>query len=258
MTRPGITHALARADATWALSYGTGSRRELRERLDRLQDAERAEREHQATYAAGALAAEFADECAREAARTSDAALVAYERKWAKRLAKLQRAYPGRWRVPGLSAEELQSELTLRLIDAVRTKPDELAKHQRAGREWGLAYLTQQRRAIRDGFRLEVVLEDPSPAPDCCPNEEERLVTAESRALLDLARERAEGSLTRPQRRWLSALKLTANAGQFFESSGKLNLAAASRVLSKNRSSAQRAFGELQQHFGQELRKLDW
>ena len=44
--------------------------------------------------------------------------------------------------------------------------------------------------------------------------------------------------------------------GEFFESSGRLNLAAVSRMLDKNRSSAQRAFGELQQHFRRELKKL--
>jgi hypothetical protein len=73
---------------------------------------------------------------------------------------------------------------------------------------------------------------------------------------MQLAGRRAEETLSRPQRTWLAAMKLSANAGAFFESSGNFNLAAASRVLTKDRSSAHRAFGELQSHFGQELEKL--
>jgi hypothetical protein len=71
-----------------------------------------------------------------------------------------------------------------------------------------------------------------------------------------LAQQRAEQALSRPQRQWLSALKLSARAGGFFESSAEPNLSAASRVLGRNRSSAQRAYGELQTRFGRELQRL--
>ena len=103
----------------------------------------------------------------------------------------------------------------------------------------------------------------PNSRPTCtcrprggAPNEEERLIDDEAAALRELARERATRSLSVPQRRWLAALTLSANAGAFFEASGKPNLSAASRVLGKDRSSAVRAFGELQHHFGRELGKL--
>ncbi len=249
----------AASERAWALSFGTGSRLELRERLARLGDLGLAEREHRDAYTAHALAAELADERERDAAVTSDLALVAYERKWARRLVRLQRAHPARWTVPGFSDDELCAELTLRLIDTLRTKAAELgASDHRAGKEWGLLFLAQQRRALRASFRLKIVLEDPTPVRDRTPNEEERLLMAEAMGLRELARDRVEMSLTRPQRRWLSALKLSANAGAFFESSGEPNLAAASRLLGKHRSSAQRAFGELRERFTRELRNLDW
>jgi hypothetical protein len=194
----------------------------------------------------------------RNLAVTSDAALVAYEDKWRRRLIALQRAHPGRWCVRGLSDEELRDELTLRLIDAIRTRPEELQLHHRAGREWGLGYLAHELRTIRKSFRLNVVLTDiPTAMSDRTPNEEERYLQRESESLFARARERAEASLNRPQRRWLAAMKMTANAGGFFESSGKLNLSAVSRLLDKNRSSAVRAYGELSRHFGEELAKLD-
>jgi hypothetical protein len=183
---------------------------------------------------------------------------VAYERKWSKRLKGLQRAHPSRWSVCGLSDEELRDELTLRMIDAIRTRPEELEHHQRPGREWGLGFLAHELRVIRKSFRLKVVLaEAPIGCVDRAPNEEERFLAAEAESNRALARERAESTLNRPQRRWLAAMKMTANAGAFFESSGKLNLSAASRLLDKNRSSAVRAYGELSRHFSEELAKLD-
>ncbi len=59
----------------------------------------------------------------RDAARTDGAALARYDRKWALRLVRLQRAHPGRWRVPGLYDEELRDELTLRMIEQLRAAP---------------------------------------------------------------------------------------------------------------------------------------
>jgi hypothetical protein len=271
---PGIAYlrerALAHGDVSWASSFGTGSRRELRDRYARaLEDATegneagarfpvlraRVEEEHRAAYGTKELAAELEEERARDAAVGGGAALVAYERKWSRRLLKLQRAHPSRWRVQGLSDEELRDELTLRLIDAVSTKR-ELASHHRSGKEWGLVFMAQQLRELRRSFRLRVVLADLSPALDRALTGEESLIAQQSASARALATERAESALTRPQRRWLAAMKMTANAGAFFESSGKLNLAAVSRMLDKDRSSAQRAFGELRDHFIRELEKV--
>lgn len=75
----------------------------------------------------------------------------------------------------------------------------------------------------------------------------------ESERLFSVAGQRAEQSLSRPQRRWLAALKLSARSGGFFQASAKPNLSAASRVLGKNRASAQRAYRELQARFSREL-----
>jgi hypothetical protein len=86
---------------------------------------------------------------------------------------------------------------------------------------------------------------------------EERWLDLEADHGRALARERAELGLSRPQRRWLAALKSSANAGAFFESSERPNLSAASRLLGKNRSSAQRAYRELQGCFIRELSRLE-
>jgi hypothetical protein len=255
------------AQAAWASRYGAGSRRELGDRLARALEAAgdadhavvraRVEREHQAAYGAASLAAEAADERARDAAVTDDAALVAYEQKWSRSLARLQRSHPGRWRLPGLSDDELRDELTLRLIEAVRTRHEERARHQRAGKEWGLLFLEHQRRQLRQAFRLKIVHGEISSVPERALDEEQSLLARESATVVGLARERGERSLTRPQRRWLAAMRLTADAGAFFAASGKLNLAAVSRRLEKNRSSANRAFEELRRHFTRELRRLE-
>lgn len=210
-----------------------------------------------ARYGAKKLAAELAEERQVTRALEDDAALVAYEAKWVRRLKRLFAAHPSRWCLPGLSEEELIGELTLRLIDAIRSRSPELEEHHRAGREWGLTFLARARQAIRKGFRLDVVVADLAPILDRSrPDEEEAYAAREEEALDAMAKERAEGSLRRPQRRWLAAMKMTANAGAFFESSGKLNLAAAARMIDKDRSSAVRAFGELREHFNRERVKL--
>jgi len=200
---------------------------------------------------------ELEDARMRDAAVTDDDALVAYEKKWTVRLAKMQRTHPQHWHVPGLSDAEVRDELTLRLIEAVRTKPDERARHRRAGKEWGLLFLASQRRELRRAFKLRIVLDDVSAVLDRSIDEEEVLIERDTDRVMTIAREHAERDLSRPLRRWFAAMKLTANAGAFFESSGRLNLAAASRVLDKNRSSALRAFGELQNHFGRALEKVE-
>ncbi len=194
----------------------------------------------------------------RDAAVTDAAALVRYERKWALRLAKLQLAHPGRWRVPGLSDEELRDELTLRLLEALRTQPDGGAEVEAPPeKEWGLAFLELELRRLRAKFKLKIVLEDPVFAFERGPDEEARMLEQESARLYALAGESAERCLTRPQQRWLAALKMSARSGAFFEASGKPNLAAASRLLDKNRSSALRAFEELSRRFTRELEKLE-
>jgi hypothetical protein len=264
--------ALELARAHWATSYGSASQEELARNYARsLQHtpdldskpaehfaalAERVEQLHRGKYGDERLAAEAADERERERAAVDDGALVAYEGKWAARLRRLQRAYPRRWHIPGLSNDELRGVLTLRLIDAVRSAGPVLLRHRRAGKEWGLTFLAHERRALYRGISREVLLGDESAVADRSPTEEERLLAAEWAALVALAGERAEHGLTRPQRRWLSAMKLSASAGDFFESSGKLNLAAVSRLLDRDRSSAQRAFLELRQRFVKELKKL--
>jgi hypothetical protein len=141
----------------------------------------------------------------RDAAATDDTALVAYERKWRARLVRLQRAHRSRWRVPALSDEEVRDELLLRLVDAVRTKPEERARHVHAHKEWGLAFLEHARRELRGGFRLEIVPTDVTPLPfglDRAPTEEERLIDEQHEAARKLARDRAETALSKPQRRW--------------------------------------------------------
>jgi hypothetical protein len=84
---------------------------------------------------ARALGAEQLERRERDAALTDDEALVAYEAKWQRKLAKLQRAFPARWRVAGLSDEEVRDLLTLRLLEAVRRADAEELALARPGRE---------------------------------------------------------------------------------------------------------------------------
>jgi len=202
-----------------------------------------------------ALLAEHADRTERDAARFDDGALVRYEAKWQRKLRRLQQTFPERWRVAGLSDEEVRDILTLRLIEAVRqASPEELAL-ARPGREWGLLLVQRELRALRRAFKLAATPVDFSETPIAMRelDQEEQLLLGESERLLLLAGQRAEQGLSRPQRQWLAALKLSARAGGFFAASAEPNLSAASRVLGKNRSSAQRAYRELRVRFSSEL-----
>lgn len=262
--------AIAASREVWGRVYGSASELELCTHYARALELSagtheplgpeavrrHVEREHVARYGAERLAAEAADERQRDAAVTDDAALVLYERKWTQRLTRLQRAHPRRWRVEGWSELELRDELTLRLIDALRARTDELSRHRAAGKEWGLLFLAHERRSLERDFRLKVVLTEPPAVLERGPTGEERLLEDEHENLLALARERAESTLSRPQRSWYAAMRLTASAGAFFEASGNLNLSEVSRTCGKNRSSATRAFAELKTVFTRELTKL--
>jgi hypothetical protein len=202
------------------------------------------------------LAAELSDRRERDAARTNDQALVAYEAKWQRKLARLQRRFPERWCVGGLSDEEVRDFLTLRLLELVRDPDGRELTLARPGKEWGLLITQQALRALRRGFRLKVSPADFSAAQwsSLGPNQEELCLEGEAERHRRSAQERAERGLSRPQRSWLAALKLSARAGGFFEASAEPNLSAASRLLGKNRSSAQRAYRELQARFSAELK----
>jgi hypothetical protein len=258
---------LSAACRRWCRSFGAGSRRELETRARAAleladEDAEalvaELEQEHVGRYGARRLAAELDDERERDAAVADDRALVLYERKWARRLAKLQRRHAARWCLAGLSAAELRDELTLRLIGALRSAHVDRARYERAGKEWGLVLFTHERRALRRNFRLNVVLAEPPLAFGLGATQEERLLEHEHATLLARAEASAESTLTRPQQRWYAAMRDAANAGGFFETSGKLNLAAVSRARGRNRSSATRAFHELETVFARELEKLGY
>lgn len=201
------------------------------------------------------LAAEQADRRERDVAIVDDLALVAYEAKWQKKLVKLQRTYPARWRVAGLSDEEVRGLLTLRLIEAVRRADAAELSQRRPGREWGLLIIQGELRTLRRTFKLNVTAADfgETVAVSRAPNQEEQWLESETEHERALARSQAEQRLSRPQRQWWAALQLSARAGGFFESSAEPNLSAASRVLGKNRSSAQRAYRELQTRFAAEL-----
>ena len=193
------------------------------------------------------------DEQERDLAAEDDAALVRYVAKWDRRLARLMRAHPARWHVPGLSDDEVRDALTLRLVEAVRD--GNAARSVRADREWGLAVMVERLAELRRSFRLRVTPTefDDAPLLERPPSQEERWLALETDARRSAALTQAREGMSRPQRQWLAAMRLAAVGGEFFESSGKLNLSAASRVLGKHRSSAQRAFKELQASVTREL-----
>jgi hypothetical protein len=197
------------------------------------------------------------DELERDKAACDDHALVAYHAKWQRRVARLQQRYPARWRVAGLSQEEVLAALTLRLIEVVRGERSALEQYRHERKEWGLVVMQQHLSVLRKSLRLRATPVDFSEAParEHHPNQEELLLELETDASLRLAGERAQSQLSRPQRRWLAAFKLAANCGAFFAASDELNLSAASRMLQKHRSSAQRAYRELENQFRRELER---
>jgi hypothetical protein len=186
---------------------------------------------------------------------STDDALVTYLVGWQSSLARLQRAYPARWHVPGLSDEEVRDELTLALLEAVRREP------QMAPPDHATAFRIVRRQLglLRQRFRLGATPTDfdEAPLPQRELGEEARWLELEAEACRAEAAVAAKASLSVPQRRWFAAFKLAANGGAFFEASDEPNLSAASRVLGRHRSSAQRAYQELQTQFQRELRRVD-
>lgn len=205
----------------------------------------------------------------------SDDDLVAYLERWRRSLIRLQRAYPARWHVPGLSEEETRDALLLTLLEVARTDSTKEATAsvgssvgpRKAGRflapEEVLRILRRRRSELFRRFRLGATPVDFVSLGDACGvvrhelDHEACYVELENEALRAAAADAASAALSRPQRRWLSAFKLAAHAGNFFGTSEEPNLSAASRVLGRHRSSAQRAYRELQSSFQRERRRWD-
>lgn len=206
---------------------------------------------------------------AGRATSRDEGSLVQYLEAWERKLKKLQRRHPERWCVRGWSNEEVRDALTLHLFEAVH-EGDDARPHgddarregddaRREGDDWALELLTRRVRELQRGSRLNVTVMDLSEAPllQREPSHEERILELEDNARRSAAAERAREGLNQPQRRWFAAMQWTANRGDFFESSDRPNLSAASRVIGKNRSSAARAYRELQARFQEELGRLE-
>jgi hypothetical protein len=268
--------AIARAVARWSLRFGAASTAELEARLVSALaapdpratpeplgvDAERLclelERAHEARFGRAALAAEWADDEARALAASSGPALARYQQKWDRTFARLQRAHPQRWRVAGLSDDEVRDALTLRLIELIVAPPADTPPG-RPGKAFSRCVAEAHLALLRRSFRLGALPTDfaASPVLERAPSLEERCIELEADQRRTLAGERAQHQLSRPQRRWLAAMQHAAANGEFFASSDQLNLSAAARQLGKNRSSALRAYGALQACFQRELDGLD-
>lgn len=217
-----------------------------------------------------------------------ETSLVQYLKVWEHKVRKLQRRHPERWCVRGWSDEEVRDALTLHLFEAVqfeavqgggnasfssadvpcgngdaRPDSDDVPRGnddaQPDSDDWALDLLARRVRELQRGSRLNVTVMDLSDAPllQREPSHEERYLEQEDDTRHATAAERARESLNQPQRRWLAAMQWTANRGDFFESSDRPNLSAASRVIGKNRSSAARAYKELQARFQEELERLE-
>lgn len=186
---------------------------------------------------------------------STEDALVTFLAGWQSSLTRLQRAYPARWHVAGLSDEEVRDALTLELLEVVRSEPHlALPDHATAFR-----IVRRELAVLRKSFRLGATPTDFNEAPllQREPGEEARWLELEAETCRAEAAAAAKAGLSAPQRRWLAAFKLAANGGAFFEASEEPNLSAASRVIGRHRSSAQRAYQELQTQFQRELRRLD-
>jgi hypothetical protein len=181
-----------------------------------------------------------------------DQALVGFFDAWQRSLTRLQRAQPARWRVRGLSDEEVRDALSLALFEAAREDARLIER-----REAAFERLTRELSALRARFRLQITPVDFREVvlAERAPSQEDRLDELQLEGVRQRAAARAEATLSRPQRQWLSAMKLAARGGGFFAASSELNLASAARVRGLHRSSAQRAYVSLQAHFSRELER---
>jgi hypothetical protein len=200
--------------------------------------------------------AEASEERERERAAGGERALVEYLRKWERSIERLQRAHPERWRVAGLSVDEVRDALTLHLLEVVRDRA--LWPAAQAGKPWPLVVVRARLAELRRSFRLSITAVDfgETVFNERTPNQEERWLELESAACRAEATRNACAGLSRPQRRWLDAMTEAARNGEFFAASDELNLSAASRLLGKHRSSALRAYNELSAVFASELERM--
>lgn len=259
------------ARARWRERFGVASRAVLEAALERALDeqldegsaaAQRVaelERCHVARYGATRLRAELADDAERALAKGDDAALVRYVRRWTRAITCWQRVHPARWAVPGLSPEEVRDALSLRLWEALAAGPVGELAYCRVGRAWGLVVVASELRSLRRRFRLAATSVDfwATPVPERAPNQEECWLELEAERCRVLARRRALNRLTPALETWLDTFEAAARGGEFFCSSQALNLSAASRALGKNRSSALRAYRQLEHEFQRELERFD-
>ena len=214
---------------------------------------------HVERYGSAALTAEYAEDSERELARQDSAALARYVTRWTRKIAYRQRVHAARWSVPGLSPEEVRDALSLRLWELLSGDRAGERAYCRAGRVWGLEVAVQELRSLRRRFKLAPVSVDfwATPLPECAPNQEARFMELEASACRALAERQARGGLSQVQRTWLLALEAAARGGSFFRSSQALNLSAASRALGKNRSSALRAYRQLEDEFQRALDRIE-
>ena len=174
------------------------------------------------------------------------------------------RKRPRYFHVRGLPDDEVLDALVLGLVEHVRgagrtsPEPDRDDSEAAPRRPLELVLAEATVRDLRRRFRLaatpvdfrEVVVQSRAETP------EEAVLGREHVRAREHAARRAEAGLDPERRAWLEAFRRSANDGNFFAESGKPNLAAASRVLGKHRSSALRAYVELGDRF-RHARDLD-
>ncbi|HEY6728798.1 MAG TPA: hypothetical protein VI197_32525 [Polyangiaceae bacterium] len=264
------TALLQRARTRWLQRFGIASRSVLEAALARglgervgartaAQFAADLERKHIEQYGAARLRAEFADDAERALARSDAAALARYVEQWTRKIAYRQRAHAARWWVAGLSSEEVRDALSLRLWEVTAAGSEAELAYCRVGREWGLQVLLSELRSLRRRFGVFATSTDfwATPLPERAPNQEERWIELEAESCRARARGRALSRLTPALETWLGTFEAAARCGDFFQSSHSLNLSAASRALGKNRSSALRAYRQLEHEFQRELERFE-
>lgn len=213
------------------------------------------ERLHVARWGMRALNSEKQDECERDEARQDDGKLLDYLVRWEQRIRRLGRRYPERFGAPGLSFDEVCDALTVRLLEALRS-PEHDSEFTRPAKPWALCVVTSELRCLRVRFRLKADVADlrEHAVPDGRPSAEDSWLDAEARRCELAAVAAAEAHLSKSERQWYAALRLAARQGGFFQSSDQPNLSVASRLLGKDRSSAQRAYREITACFRAQLR----
>jgi hypothetical protein len=188
-------------------------------------------------YTRVALHRELRDEELRREALRGDANLAKYLHTGQLLMAQAQRAFPRRWYIPGMTEEDVRGELSIRLLEHVRSgRPWE--PYERVGRAATFVFCDRGRRSLKKRRQIYELTESGFTADDLvshAPSPEDMASTASTAAYLRGVYEAAAQKMSKTQRTWFHRMR--ADVAWH----GDLNEARVADQLERSRSAASRA-----------------